>query len=187
MKVTAEGFSVCLRMPELADAESIARNANDREIFSNVAPAGTFPNPYKVSDAMGFVEQSNASFLKGTEFNFAVCVQSTGELVGMCGITNTNYDERQCEIGYWIGRDYQGKGYGKEAVMLLLHVAFKALGMRTACAKVLRANTRSLSLLDSAGFKRKGVPESSAHGTETLEIASVDFNGIDATIVDHEG
>ncbi len=157
------GYAVFLRPLGLDDADSLARNANDREISDNMLPRGSFPYPYTKGDAMGFIEASGNALIDGTMLNFAVCLSGTGELVGSCGIRNIDAARRECEIGYWIGRAHRGMGYGKEAVRLLIGVAFGDIGMELVRATVLPGNTRSLKLLQSLGFtwssRMAGSPE----------------------------
>jgi RimJ/RimL family protein N-acetyltransferase len=62
----------------------------------------------------------------------------------------------RADIGYWIGRRHWEKGYGKEAVRLMLHFAFETLRLNRICAKVLVGNERSIRLLGALGFKKEG-------------------------------
>jgi RimJ/RimL family protein N-acetyltransferase len=53
---------------------------------------------------------------------------------------------------YWIGRDWQGQGYGPRAAKLLLDAAIRHAGMRTCYAKVYGHNLASRSALAKSGF-----------------------------------
>lgn len=154
MIVSAQPFKVYLKSLELDDAESIARHANDYELFSNISPDKTFPYPFQLSDAMELVEQSSNAFLDGVMFNFGVVIAGTTDLIGVCGIKNIDHSKRRCEIGYWIGREHWGKGYGKDAVRLLTHMAFEDLDINEVNATVMAFNLRSIKLLESLGFKK---------------------------------
>ncbi len=53
---------------------------------------------------------------------------------------------------YWLGRDFQGRGYGPRAGALLLSLAQQAYGLRCCYAKVYDHNLRSRRGLEKMGF-----------------------------------
>ncbi len=136
------------------DAAALAELANDIGIARSVSEPGTFPHPYKRENAMAFIEYAAQASISGIEFPFGVFLD--GRLIGSCSIREPNYGKKECQIGYWIGRDYQNKGYGKEAVLLLLDFAFRVLGMKRVSAETFAANRNSIALLRSVGFSPNG-------------------------------
>ncbi len=75
----------------------------------------------------------------------------TDEAIGMCAIGETepgHYEER----GIGIGTSFQGKGYGKEVVALLLDLAFRELGAVDFRYGYFRDNVRSKRLAEHFGF-----------------------------------
>ena len=57
---------------------------------------------------------------------WAVCLKSTGEMIGDCGLTLQNIDGQMLpEIGYHIRADQQKKGYAKEAAAAVRDWAFQ--------------------------------------------------------------
>jgi RimJ/RimL family protein N-acetyltransferase len=58
-------------------------------------------------------------------------------------------------IGYWLGRDYWGRGVGSRAVRLFLD----ELTIRPMYADPVEGNTGSVRLLEKLGFRRVDVPE----------------------------
>lgn len=184
MEVRAEGFRVLIRTLLLDDSTAIAGNANDREICLNiVGPGGAFPYPYTLADAMSFIENSSNAALSGTMFNFAVCLEGTGELIGACGVSAIDHAAKRCEIGYWIGRRHWGNGLGKEAVRLLLHFAFAVLGMGLAYARVLRSNARSVMLLRSLGFAEEEREQGTKGSELVMSLARARSPPITASVV----
>lgn len=57
----------------------------------------------------------------------------------------------QCEVGYWLGREYWGHGYATQALR-----AFLPLLPRPLFAYVFRQNRRSTRVLEKCGFVRYG-------------------------------
>ncbi len=136
------------------DAEEIAENANDSEIALNVAAKAEFPYPYMHEDAVRFIEKAKTGYENNQEYHFGIHLRENGELVGAVGIFNIDKESRTCEIGYWIGKNYWGKGYTKEAVSALVEFAFKKVGVDKIYANVFSFNLRSINLLLGLGFRQ---------------------------------
>jgi len=89
-------------------------------------------------------------------FQFAVALRATGQLIGDCAAMPHADDPRQCEIGFTIAPDYQGRGYATEAVRLLVGYLFTARGKHriTACCDA--RNAASAAVLERLGMRREG-------------------------------
>jgi RimJ/RimL family protein N-acetyltransferase len=60
-------------------------------------------------------------------------------------------------FSYWIGRDFQGYGFGPSAASLLLTAGHRHAGMRCCYTKVYGNNTRSRKALEKIGFEDLGI------------------------------
>lgn len=154
MRIGIKGDELYLENVSMSDAESISKNANDPEISKNLGGIGHFPFPYTVSDAFDFIKKAMDLYMNMQELHFAI--KLNGQAVGMAGIFNIDYKNKKCEIGYWLGRAYWRKGYGKKAVTLLMHIAFESLQMNKVYAKVFAFNSGSAAFLLKLGFKIEG-------------------------------
>jgi RimJ/RimL family protein N-acetyltransferase len=62
------------------------------------------------------------------------------------------------EVGIFIGnKNYWDKGYGTEALILLLDYGFKALNLHNILLKVYAYNTRAIETYEKVGFKQIGI------------------------------
>ncbi|HIH50430.1 MAG: GNAT family N-acetyltransferase [Candidatus Micrarchaeaceae archaeon] len=152
MRISCPAFKVYLESVDREDAEAIAEYSNDYEIASNVP---NMPFPYTIEHAVSFVEFAELRCTEKVDFHMSVRLKG-GEFIGMCAIANIDSTNMRADIGYWIGRRHWEKGYGKEAVRLMLHFAFETLRLNRICAKVLVGNERSIRLLGALGFKKEG-------------------------------
>ncbi|MHA3977962.1 GNAT family N-acetyltransferase [Halovulum sp. GXIMD14794] len=87
--------------------------------------------------------------------------RSDGALLG--GITLDNIRKGPAQsgtVGYWIGAPHARQGYMREALLALVHYAFRDLDLSRIEAATLPENTPSRSLLEGAGFKYEGVAQS---------------------------
>ncbi|WP_075217007.1 GNAT family N-acetyltransferase [Mongoliimonas terrestris] len=75
------------------------------------------------------------------------------------GITLSNVRRgviQSCSLGYWMGERYAGKGYMTEAVRTIITYVFHDLKLHRLEAASIPHNTRSIRLLEKAGFSREG-------------------------------
>jgi RimJ/RimL family protein N-acetyltransferase len=161
-------FGVYLESLQIRDADSIAENANDYELARGVG-LSHFPHPYGRSDALAFIERATAAFAGGIETHFGIHMDD-GTLIGILGLSGLDKADRKGEAGYWLGRKYWGKGYGKKAVRLLLHFGFEDISLNRISALVYPFNETSAKLLRGLGFQKEGtLREASTDGKIMLD------------------
>ena len=136
-----------LRSPTLADVKAIARLANDRRIAENTR---RLPHPYLQEHAVEFVrfvadERSELAFL--IEKNFAP--------LGMVGVSWREPDAP--ELGYWLGFEHWGQGFGTEAARAVIDYFFQEFSHETLLAGARVANPMSRNILEKCGFQWSGV------------------------------
>ena len=66
------------------------------------------------------------------------------------------------EVGYWIGREFWGRGIMVEAVRAVTQYGFEALGLVRVFALPFVTSTRSSRVLEKAGYVKEGVMRRSA-------------------------
>ena len=81
---------------------------------------------------------------------------ATNRFVGGSGLHPRNWDIPFFEIGYWVRRTAEGKGYVSEAVKLLTDYAFGALYARRVMIRCDERNIRSAAVAERLGFVREG-------------------------------
>lgn len=138
---------LALRAPRLGDAKMVAALANDRRIAENTA---RIPHPYKTADAEGFIAGANKA---GGEAVFLITLRDA-TVIGACGIV---MQERNAELGYWLGVPYWGKGYATEALHAVIDYAFTDLEHEALQAGARVTNPASRRVLEKCGFQWTGV------------------------------
>ena len=77
--------------------------------------------------------------------------------IGSTGLINLDWRNRSGELGIVIGkRDYLGKGYGKEAVDLLLGFGFNELNLHRIGLQVFDFNERAIRSYTKSGLVEEG-------------------------------
>lgn len=142
-----EGKNIVLRKAKLSDYESMLKHVwGDEEVYSKMLYKPTFT----IEDAKERCKRS-IEFQK-EHYAYFIALKSTDEAIGLCAIDE---DEPHVfeECGICIGTAFQGKGYGKEIVALLLDLVFSKLGGEKFIYGYFQDNIKSKRLAESFGFK----------------------------------
>jgi RimJ/RimL family protein N-acetyltransferase len=138
-----------LRRPRAADAEAIARLANDRTIAENTA---MIPFPYTPAHAQAWSAQVEAED-QPAYLAFAM-IDGTSTLIGAGGFGAG--EGGVPELGYWLGAPHRGQGYGTEMARALVDHAFDALGAQRIAVSCRVTNTASRRVIEKCGFQWAG-------------------------------
>ncbi len=77
--------------------------------------------------------------------------------IGNAALHEVNHRDRSAELGIFLGEpQMRGRGYGTEAVRLLLDYAFTALGLHNVMLRVYEFNPEARRAYEKAGFKEIG-------------------------------
>ena len=108
-------------------------------------------------DAKRFVRHaiSHQSSRPRTQYDFAVTLGTTGDLIGHCGMEKRP-KRKEGEIGYILSRAYWSKGYGTEVAMALLEFGFRRLALHRITALCDPQNIGSKRVSEKAGMRLEG-------------------------------
>ena len=136
-----------LRRPTLADVKAIARLANDRRIAENTR---RLPHPFHEEHAIDFVRH-----VADSQTEFAFLIEHNFEAMG---VTSINFREPDfAEIGYWLGFEHWGQGFGTEAARAVIDFFFEEFAHEQLIAAARVANPTSRNILEKCGFQWTGV------------------------------
>lgn len=140
-----------LRAYRADDAARIQKLAGERDIAEMTR---TIPHPYPAGEAERWIQQQPLAWQEGSSATFAVTLRNKDESIGTVGLFNRQ--DREAEIGYWIGVPYQGEGYCTEAVEALIGFGIAELGITRFYASHLKRNPASGAVLRNAGLRKVG-------------------------------
>ncbi len=92
------------------------------------------------------------NLLKDNTKKKLIIVNQSSKNVGMVSLLNIDHKNQNAEVGIYISPNYQGKGYAKEAVNMILNFAFRELNMHKIYAFIRIDNDSSRKLFESIGF-----------------------------------
>jgi RimJ/RimL family protein N-acetyltransferase len=139
-----------IRPWRLDDAESLAKHANNRNVW--IALRDHFPHPYTIEDAHTFLKSVISS-----EPVTLFCVEANGGAVGGIGIIiGADVHRQTAELGYWLGQEFWGCGIMTEGVAAFADFCFENFHLRRIYAEPFANNCASARVLEKAGFTFEG-------------------------------
>ena len=104
----------------------------------------------------GYADQRDFILSTQKEGEILLAIESDGAYIGNMGMRHIDHMHGHAETGSLIGLpEYQGKGYGTEAKLLLLEYAFNTLGLRKVYSQVFAFNGRSLKYAEKCGYQEE--------------------------------
>lgn len=148
-----KGKKIILRGYNEEDAKLAHQYINDFEC-KNLLVTGA-PFPISLKDEKEWVENRRAS--NDMCFDFAIEDIETGKYIGGCSTQQVDVKNRNCMVGIMIGdKDYWGKGYGEDALRVLIKFVFEELNMHKICLGVFDFNERAIKCYEKVGFVEEG-------------------------------
>ena len=131
-----------------ADAESVYEYAKD----SDIGPIAGWPPHKSVEESLDVIKN-----VLMTEESYAICEKENGVAIGAIALKlngHTDMTERddECELGYWLGKPFWGRGYMPEAAREIIRHGFEELGMTTIWCGYYDGNTKSKRVQEKVGF-----------------------------------
>ncbi len=99
------------------------------------------------------------NFMQRSNHDFAFAIDTiAGQYIGNCALHKINWFRKTAEFGIVIGeKNYWNKGYGTEAVEILVNFATKKLRLRSIFLNVYEYNKRAIRVYAKCGFKLKKI------------------------------
>ena len=145
--MTFETERLILRPWEEGDAEECYKYAKDPRVGS----AAGWPVHTDVENTRQIIRD----ILMVPE-TYAIELKETGLPVGSVGLhfhSDLAQKDDECELGYWIGVPYWGRGLVPEASREMLRHAFEDLGMARVWCGYYEGNEKSKRVQEKLGFK----------------------------------
>ena len=101
-----------------------------------------------------FLDQQQAK--PRTKFQLAITLQSTGQLIGSCGIRMKSADANAADIGFELDPLHWGQGFAIEAAAAILKFGFAELQLHRIWAWCNAENQGSIHVLERLGMRREG-------------------------------
>jgi len=122
--------------------------------FGTTRTLGVPPRPMTLEQETAWYERAAVD---DARTGFTIYERATGRAIGNCGLHEVDLANRRTVVGIMIGEpDARGRGYGTEAMRLLLDYAFTVLGMHSVMLTVFAYNAAGRRCYEKVGFREMG-------------------------------
>lgn len=143
------GENIYLSPRNTEDAEKFTEWLNDFETTDYIGRSG---NVMTLNAEKKYLEEHIQE-----EIAFFIIETQTQNLIGTIGIEDINYINRAGTLGIFIGeKETRNKGYGTEAIQLILDYGFNYLNLNNIKLDVMEFNKRAITCYKKCGFKECG-------------------------------
>ena len=141
-----------LRQLMAEDEEDILKLRADESVSRYISRI-----PYKtIEEARAFITKINNGINEQGWLYWAITLKGQKNVIGTLCLWNFSKDNFRAEIGYELRPEFQGQGYGQEAVAAAVALCFNQLKLHSIEAVVYPDNAASIKLLERNGFVREG-------------------------------
>ena len=153
-RIPREGERIRLRKVKVTDAELFEEYLMNEEVSKWL-----YRNPkkrfQKTKDA--FIRRLFVREKERSTFYYCIEDKLTKVCIGAINLHNIDEDDAYGELGFWLGREYWGKGYMQEALGLFLPVVFDEWGFHKIGGVLTEDNELSIRAIERAGFILEGM------------------------------
>lgn len=97
-----------------------------------------------------------ANFPKDERIKMYLIRDQDSKPIGVCGLTDIDLINQRAEFSLYIGPEFHGHGYGKQALQLLCHHGFNAYPLNVIWGESFSGN-QAMKTFEEIGFKKEGV------------------------------
>ena len=149
---TLLGKNINLRALEPTDLEFLFSTENN-ESFWEISSTQT---PFSKYILQKYIENSHQDIYEAKQYRFVIC-DSKNTPVGMIDLFDFNPQHQRVGLGILINPTHQNKGYGAEALELIIDYAFTYLNVHQIFANITSNNINSIALFEKFKFIKSGV------------------------------
>jgi ribosomal-protein-serine acetyltransferase len=148
------GNGIMLKPLRRRDARAIYRHVEaSRERLGEWLP--WVERTHSVRDSRPFLAMARRALSEGCGMHCGIWAGN--EMAGVIGFNTIDRNNRNVTIGYWIGKDHEGKGIMSRAVRAMTSYAFRELGSERVEIRAATGNQRSRAIPERMGFQMEGV------------------------------
>ena len=145
------GDNIYLRPLDMEDIDSFVLWLNDEEVRQYLMRMSPL-NKIREKDFMENLYNDDRNVVLG------ITLKENDQLIGNTALNKISIPYRQASLGIVIGdKACWSKGYGTEALNLMLGHGFDQLNLHRIFLTVLSFNARAIRAYEKAGFRREGV------------------------------
>lgn len=142
------GDRLYLSPVNVEDNEIYIKWMNDKSVSENI---GNYSRMISLVTKEDWIKKETLGY------NFAIILRENNELIGNISLVDVHHVNQTATLIIFIGeRENRNKGYGKEAIKLILDYGFNTLNLNNIMLKVYSFNRNAIRSYEKLGFRRIG-------------------------------
>jgi ribosomal-protein-serine acetyltransferase len=144
---------IILKILELDDAEALFNLINQNRVHLREWLPWVDAN-IALENTQLFIQSSKEQHIQNLGFQSGIWFR--GQLTGVIGFHRIDWINKNVEIGYWLGEEYQGHGIVTKACRTLVDYAFYEYKLNRIQIRCATGNKKSCAIIERLGFNREG-------------------------------
>jgi ribosomal-protein-serine acetyltransferase len=108
-----------------------------------------------VEDFRKYINSSKQRYASHTEMGYVILINYV--MVGRIGLYNIDVFNKSASIGYWLGKEWEGKGIITRCCKAVIDEGFKRLKLNRIEIRAAVENFKSQAIPQRLGFKKEGI------------------------------
>lgn len=111
--------------------------------------------PFTIHTVLSYIEMSDRKRVQQTGYEYVMIYRQ--QICGIVGLQHIDWENRKANIGYWIGKPFEGKGLILRSVNAVVRTAFDDLKLNRVEMYCAEKNFRSRTIPERLSFRIEGV------------------------------
>lgn len=151
--ITLKGNNIFLRALEPEDLEFVYAIENDESIWE----ISNTQTPYSRYLIKQYLEHSQKDIFEVKQLRLVIC-NYKNDTLGLIDLFDFDFKNGRAGVGILIKAEVdRRKGYGSEALQLLVKYSFRHLGLHQLYCNISEENETSIKLFQAQGFEKVGL------------------------------
>jgi len=148
-----DGKKVRLRSLEFTDLDSIMEHWNKIDLRRELGPVV----PHSRKEREDWIKKTWEDRREGKAYTFAIEELKSKRLIGHCSLNRVRPINRTATVSLAIyDKENRGKGYGSDALKVLLTFGFDYINLHRIGLNVFNTNPTAIHVYEKIGFKKVG-------------------------------
>ena len=105
---------------------------------------------------MQFIQLAQTWQFNGEGLALGIFLQKERRIIGTIGMHNWNQAQKRAQVGYWIAKEFEGRGLMHRSAERFIDFLFRKLGLNKVEMHIMPGNLRSMALAEKLGAVTEG-------------------------------